>query len=285
MTGVQLRHAPQSLSAVIGHDDDGAPVHVSLTNNRPHVSWAGDVEAGKSSQLQLVTRQLLSQIPAIPDRLRLVLFESSARDQTFTDLHDLDGVLVIHPDSPFGPRAYAAAAALQRLRDELQWRREHPETWVPPLVIAVDEYVRWRSECPLLNLIVTEQAASVGPHSQPAGGYRLTPPTGIHLLLTSLSLSDFTPPRSVTMSGLDAPALPVPDTYTCVILPTTYEDTIEFQFLLTVLGSICGRGVAPTSHSTGWRTLNTPRQAYRLTSTSAARFHTTNQLDPITRVS
>lgn len=285
MTGDRPGHAQPGLSAVIGLDDDGAPIDVTLTGSRPHVIWAGDVAAGKSSQLQLVTRQLLSQIPASPGRLRLVLFESSARDQTFTGLHDLDGVLVIHPDSPFGPRAYAAATALQRLRDELQWRREHPEISVPPMVIAVDEYSRWRSECPLLNLIVTEQSVPVSPHGHRSEGQRLTAATGVHLLLTSLSLGDFTPPSRIDTSSLGGPLLPVPDTYTSVILPVSYNDTIRYGHLLSALASVCG----PTGGHMKLRTsapgLDSPRPAYRLTSTSATRFHTTNQLDPITRAS
>lgn len=288
MSATQSVPVPNPLSAVVGHDPEGAPVVVTLTGGRPHARWAGAAAAGKSSQLQLVTRQLISQIPAIPGRLRLVLFESAARDQTFAGLHDLDGVLVMHPSSPFGPRAHAAGAAVQRLREEIDWRRSHPEAPVAPMVIAVDEYDRWRHECPLLSLIVTEYESNpisfslidTEPKGPIGAGDRITPINGIHLLLTSTSLGDFSsvPINMGAGSFQRRGQLRASSRYTTVVLPLHVSDIERYGSLLTALADLCG-GSRPAYYMSAPFDMRAPREAYRLTSSSVTRFLTAQRHD------
>lgn len=176
--------APNTLTFTVGETTDGIPAAITLNSDKPHARWAGNFGTGKSVQLRHAIDQLLRQIPAAPERLRLVLFTHEVAaaaaaiprlKDVYADLGDAEeGVLVVPPQDP--------TEALRRLNEELAWRRTAPT--VPPLVIVADEYPRWRKDCELFRHLVDELDTDP---EVPV----VNPGTGIHLLLASWRLVDF----------------------------------------------------------------------------------------------
>ncbi|MFV8141992.1 hypothetical protein ACNQR7_30885 [Mycolicibacterium senegalense] len=272
-------HGTPQLSAVIGEDSGGEPVLVVLTEQRPHARWIGTLGTGKSSQLRLVVEQLARQVPATPGRLRMVLFDHRGMDKTFSGLDELDGVVVVHPDSTWKPAGHNTDAAIERLRDELDWRRTHPTAAMGPLVIIIDDADHeWRRDSPLVDLIVGESEAEPGAKFMYP---RITPPNGIHILLTSTELENFYEDPEIP----ERARLRAAESFTTVMLPLGPNDLYRCAAQLASLESVCGNTLGAVVAD--WRRLDwmgphrfgKPREAFRITSNGAVRFRVAQPAD------
>lgn len=244
------------LAVTVGYAPSG-PVDVALTDERPHLRWAGAKGTGKTTQLRSAVRQLVRQVPAT-ERLRLVFFtaDSTAVPQLEgigggdrKDPNVAAGVLVVPLDS-------STAGVVASIRSEIARRRESPDT--PPLIIAVDDVDELNNRRGLLH---RRPGAAVQALINDLDEWGHTPP-GIHLLLASSRLSDFGEPTWPEERNARSP-------YTTIILPLTAADAARHASLLTALRD-CGALSDTPQHDCATRE---PRRfGYRLSGGRAIRF-------------
>lgn len=156
--------ATTTLSTLLGHKGpDTAAVYARLTDERPHLRWAGSIGIGKSTRLRVAATELVTQIPDTGNP-RMYLFESDTFTTTFGGLERLPGVKVIaHPDQ---------SSSVDEIWTELTRRGEQASN---PIVIAVDDY--FHASPALRDLVMSIEADTLH---------------GVHLALASGSLNDFT---------------------------------------------------------------------------------------------
>jgi hypothetical protein len=233
----------QMLTVTLGLDRSGGPVEAHLIAQRPHMRWVGDYGMGKTEQLRSAVGQLAQQIPASAGLLRMILFSANAVANSFPDMDNAEGVLVITPSDFEG--------SIARFASEVYQRQSDPQA--PPLVIAVDDLGWWRTHCrPLVPLV--EHLPSDRRYPSDARGLGQ-----IHLLLASSRIGDFyADPMDFFWH---------PNPFTTVLLPLDRHDERKYASMVEPLHSLLG----PVQRPYPGRP-QCPRSAYRTTSGSVTKF-------------